>query len=86
MVTYVKLTNGSTTMLVNMYDEARQNELISDGFYYDSDEDGAPKTVESTELITNRQTEHSEMLKQIQDRLNKKSNSNKIKLNNKAQE
>lgn len=70
MITYIKLTNGSTTMLINMYDEARQKELLSDGFYYDLDKDGLPKTIDSASLIAGRNTEHSELIKKIQDKLN----------------
>lgn len=62
---YIKFSNGSTTQLVDMYNEARQNELIEDGFLMQKDSDGLPATVDSTELITENNLEKAQMLKAI---------------------
>ena len=64
--TYVKFSNGSTTMLIDMYDSVRQAEAQENGFYAVIDEeDGVPVTVDSSELVSNNDKNKADMLRAI---------------------
>ena len=65
--TYIKFSNGSTTLLIDMYDEARQREVIEDGFLTVMDGE-LPASVESSELIAQGDPSRAEMLRAIAER------------------
>lgn len=65
---YIKFSNGSTTQLVDLYNEERQAEVIEDGFIMVTDEEGMPETVSSSEIITEVHLERADMLRKIKER------------------
>lgn len=77
---YIKFTNGSTTMLINMNDEVKQNEAIECGFYMVKDPDGSPAIVESEELLKGKSKSRAEMIDSINKKLSAKSENNKKKI------
>lgn len=77
---YIKFTNGSTTMLINMNDEVKQNDAIESGFYMLKDADGSPAIVDSEDLIKDRSKSRAELIDSINKKLGAKSDSNKKKI------
>lgn len=77
---YIKFSNGSTTMLINMNDEVKQNDAIESGFYMVQDEDGSPAIVESEELLKGKSKTRAEMIDSINKKLGTKSENNKKKI------
>lgn len=65
---YIKFSNGSTTQLIDMYDEARQNEAIENGFLMVPTDEGLPATIDSSDLITTADLSRAQMLRAISER------------------
>lgn len=82
---YIKYTNGSTTLLINMYDEVKQNEAIESGFYMERDEDGSPAIVESDKLTAGKSKSQKEVIDSINEKLGKKSDANKKAIEHKKE-
>lgn len=77
---YIKFTNGSTTMLIDVNDEIKQNDAIESGFYMVTDEDGSPAVVTSEELMKGKSKSQAELINAVQEKLSKKSETNKRKI------
>lgn len=77
-MTYIKYTNGSTNLLINMYDEVKQNEAIESGFHMVQDEDGSPAIIESENLIRSNNSKHSAIIDSVLEKKNKQKSEKEI--------
>lgn len=57
MTNYVRLTNGSTTRLINVNNAVGIQEALDDGFVIQLDEDDMPSIMTSEELMAKTHTE-----------------------------
>lgn len=76
---YIKFSNGSTSMLIDMYNEVKQNEAIENGFHMEIELDGTPIVVESSQLEVSEDVGRAEMLERIREKLGGRSENMKAK-------
>ena len=73
MTTYLRFTNGSTTLLINYLDTVRQDKAVEDGFYLVEDEDGSPATGTSDELLVRDDNNKAAIIRAVQDKIKSRS-------------